>query len=177
MPQYPYSTTVSGSNNTVTVGNDTYSFNIATDTDEWDYSYAVTGASGTIGTGKTVVGTVYATKKQYPVYITAGTGVKSVYLSTNSGATSGSASGTNYAYGTRVYGFITLAKYYENNGWQKVGNGTDNAEDTAYRVGNLLVDTDNNFGTLNATRKQVTITLTASTGVSAIYYRAGTSGG
>ena len=44
----------------------------------------------------------------FNVTITAGTGVSSVYLSTNKNATSGSPSGTAFPAGTQVYAFAVL---------------------------------------------------------------------
>lgn len=44
----------------------------------------------------------------YAVTITAGTGVKSVFLSTNQNALSGSSSGTKFKKGTTVYAFAAL---------------------------------------------------------------------
>ena len=44
----------------------------------------------------------------FKVTIAAGTGVSSVYLSTNQNATSGSPSGTEFPAGTAVYAFAVL---------------------------------------------------------------------
>ena len=51
----------------------------------------------------------------YPVTIKAGSGVNSVFLSTNQNALSGSSSGTKFTYNSTVYGFavINTADYKE----------------------------------------------------------------
>ena len=96
--------------------------------------------------------TLYASI-QYPVYITKGTGVSNVYLSTSSTATSGSASGTKFDNGKTVYGFATLANGYSApSGWTNVSGST-------YRVGSKYVsDGSADFGTLNATAVKYNIT-------------------
>ena len=55
---------------------------------------------------------------KYPVTIKAGSGVNSVFLSTNQNALSGSSSGTKFTYGGTVYGFVALntAGYKEQSG-------------------------------------------------------------
>ena len=87
-----------------------------------------------------------------PVTITAGTGVSSVYLSTNSSATSGDPSGTGYAIGTTVYAFIVASDgYYSTSTY--VGGGTQYEAGAKYRIGSLVVqDGTNAFGTVSATR-------------------------
>lgn len=94
-----------------------------------------------------------------PVTITAGTGVQSVYLSENSTATSGSASGTNYDIGKTVYGFATIQTGYSApSGWAKVSGNT-------YRVGSKTVgESGANFGTVNATLDTYSIQYTLNGG-------------
>ena len=82
----------------------------------------------------------------YPVTIKAGSGVNSVFLSTNQNALSGSSSGTKFIYGSTVYGFaaINTAGYKEQSGWTYVGNGN------IFRVGSVIVASTNDFGTVSA---------------------------
>ena len=68
------------------------------------------------------------------VSITAGTGVKSVYLSTNQNATSGSSSGTNFNTGNTGYGLAKLAKGYKAKSDWSLVSGSANTEDAIYRV-------------------------------------------
>ena len=84
-----------------------------------------------------------------PVNIANGTGVKSVYLSTNQTAKSGSASGTEFDIGSTVYGFAELAKGYSApSGWTLV-SGTANTEGAKYRVSSVKAG-NSNFGTISA---------------------------
>ena len=91
------------------------------------------------------------TINKYAVTITGGTGISAVYLSTNSSATSGDASGTTYNYNTTVYGFVTLSNntaqytYTPQSSWALVSGRT-------YRVGSVTTTTAKSFGTLNAIR-------------------------
>ena len=73
------------------------------------------------------------------VTMNTATGVKSVYLSTTSTATSGSASGTKFNDGATVYGFVELAAGYKHqSNWTKV-SGTEDTEGAKYRVGSITV--------------------------------------
>ena len=100
--------------------------------------------------------TIYAEETTTPVTIDAGTGVKSVYLSTTNNATSGSASGTEFDDGATVYGFAELAKGYNApSGWTLVG-GTANTEGAKYRVGSVSAGSSN-FGTKSADLATYTI--------------------
>ncbi|MBQ9520345.1 MAG: InlB B-repeat-containing protein [Acholeplasmatales bacterium] len=103
--------------------------------------------------------TVMPSTSTSAVTISAGTGIKSVYLSTSSTATSGSASGTKFNDGTTVYGFAKLNKGYSkpsNASWTLV-SGTANTENAIYRVGSKTAGSAN-FGTINATANVYNIT-------------------
>ena len=90
------------------------------------------------------------------VSIAAGTGVKSVYLSTEGNAISGSASGTEFESETTVYGYAELAKGYKaKSGWVLV-SGNANTEGAKYRVGSVTAGSDN-FGTISADAISYTI--------------------
>jgi len=93
------------------------------------------------------------------VNVAAGTGVKSVYLSTTSTATSGKASGSKFNSGETVYAFAELAKGYKaKSGWTKV-SGTAETEGAKYRVASQTVGTTTvNFGTIAADLITYTIT-------------------
>ena len=82
----------------------------------------------------------------YAVTISAGTGVNSVFLSTNQNDLSGSSSGTKFKKGTKVYAFAALdtAGYKAPSNWSYIGNGN------IYRVGSVTVNNTYNFGTINA---------------------------
>ena len=107
---------------------------------------------------------LYAAPKR-SVSITAGTGVKSVYMSTSSTATSGGSSGTEYADGTTVYGFAKLDKGYSaKSGWTLV-SGTANAENAIYRVGSKTISkSQKSFGTISADAINYSITYTLNGG-------------
>ena len=107
---------------------------------------------------------LYAAPKR-SVSITAGTGVKSVYMSTSSTATSGDSSGTEYADGTTVYGFAKLDKGYSaKSGWTLV-SGTANAENAIYRVGSKKISSSQkSFGTISADATSYTISYTLNGG-------------
>ena len=96
---------------------------------------------------------------QKAVTISKGTGVSNVFLSTNSNATSGSASGTKFEKGKTVYGFATLLDGYSApSGWTKVSGST-------YRVGSTKIgDSDYSFGTMNANAVKYTIGYTLNGG-------------
>ncbi len=98
--------------------------------------------------------TLYAkwTINSYDVTITAGSGISSVYLSTN---TSGSSPATNFNYGSTVYAFAVLQGGYAHNesAWSTyvLISGTADTAGAVYRIGSLTVDTSgNDFGTINA---------------------------
>ncbi len=100
--------------------------------------------------------TIYTkTPHPYEVTIAKGTGVSSVYLSATAGATSGSASGTTFDFGTTVYGFAVLkGGYAYNTSWTTyvLVSGTANTEGAIYRIGSLTVEASgNDFGTIAAT--------------------------
>ena len=82
----------------------------------------------------------------FAVSIKAGTGVNSVFLSTNQSALSGSSSGTKFKKGTTVYAFAALntAGYKAPSNWSYIGSGN------IYRVGSVTVNSAYNFGTINA---------------------------
>lgn len=119
----------------------------------------VTGSSYVTGAGVNT----------YAVTIAAGTGVSSVYLSTSSTATSGSASGTKFNYNSTVYGFAKLSTGYSApSGWTLV-SGTANSNGAIYRVGSKVVTSAQNFGTVSATVNTYAVTIAKGTGVSAVY--------
>lgn len=90
--------------------------------------------------------TVFAS---YAVTISAGTGVNSVFLSTNQNALSGSPSGTKFLKGTTVYAFAALNTdgYRAPSGWTYIGNGSNG---NIHRVGSVTVNNAYSFGTINA---------------------------
>ncbi len=94
--------------------------------------------------------------------IAAGTGVSSVYLSTNQNALSGKPSGTEFPAGTQVYAFavINTGSYTAPSGWSYVGNGN------TYRVGSAVMGFvgSPNFGTINATPKSTSTTYSLASG-------------
>ncbi len=99
------------------------------------------------------------TPNTYAATISAGTGVQSVYLSTNSSATSGSASGTKFNMDATVYGFAELKGGYQAPaGWTLV-SGTANTAGAIYRVTSKTVTTSGaSFGSIAATAQTYTIT-------------------
>ena len=107
---------------------------------------------------------LYAAPKR-SVSITAGTGVKSVYMSTSSTATSGGSSGTEYADGTKVYGFAKLDKGYSaQSGWTLV-SGTANTENAIYCVGSKTISkSQKTFNTISADATNYNISYTLNGG-------------
>ena len=99
------------------------------------------------------------------VKVAAGTGINSVYLSTNQNATSGSASGTKFNSGSTVYAFAKLAKGYKHkSGWTRV-SGTEDTEGAIYRVSSKSVGTSTvDFGTISADLITYTIEYTLNGG-------------
>lgn len=150
--------------NTFTNGSATgYTYNVTYNLENQTFQ-TITGAL-------TITATTSRTANNYAVSIAAGTGVSSVYLSTSSTATSGSASGTSFAYGSTVYGFAVLtAGYNAPSGWTLV-SGTANTSGAKYRVGSLTVSTSNSFGTKSANIKTYTLTITKNSNISTIYYK------
>ena len=88
-------------------------------------------------------------------YVSAGTGVSSVFLSDSSSATTGSPSGTAFNIGSTVYAYATLSTGYNpDSGWTLISGST-------YRIGSKTVNVDttqNDFGTANGSLKSFTIT-------------------
>ena len=104
----------------------------------------------------------------YAVTISAGTGIKSVFLSTDQNALSGSPSGTKFKKGTKVYAFAALntAGYNAPSSWSYIGNGN------IYRVGSATVNSAYNFGTISAERDAGPCTVKCSTnriGLQSVY--------
>ena len=94
-------------------------------------------------------GTLNAIPFKYPVSITGGTGVDEVYLSTNSTATSGYPTGTEFDCESVVYGFAKVKKGYKPaSGWALI-DGNPDEEDAIYRVGSITVSGQNNYDTFN----------------------------
>jgi len=104
------------------------------------------------GTDKGNVTFIEITAKEvHEVSISSGTGVKSVYLSTNQNATSGSSSGTKFDKGTTVYGFAKLAKGYKAKSDWTLVSGSANTENAIYRIGSKTVGSSAvSFGTISA---------------------------
>lgn len=107
----------------------------------------------------------------YPVTIKAGSGVDSVFLSTNQNALSGSSSGTTFSYNSTVYGFVALntAGYKEQSDWSYVGNGN------IFRVGSKIVASTNDFGTVSASQLSGPCTINVSSnhnGLKSVYLSA-----
>ena len=82
-------------------------------------------------------------------YITAGTGVDSVFLSNNADGSNPQPSGTEYDVGTNVYAFATLDTEYDPKAeWGNPVSGN------TYRVGSITMgSSDYNFGIINAVAK------------------------
>ena len=93
---------------------------------------------------------------QKPVNITKGTGLSDVYVSSNGNVTDASssdlkASGTNFAQGSTVYGYVKLAAGYQaQSGWT-LKAGTADTKGALYLVGSGTVSSSGyDFGTINA---------------------------
>lgn len=148
----PYSTTVTVENSgaTIKVNGNTYTFTPPSTSAQYTYSTSYNYTSSfTLTTGKTVRPTVTQYTRSYPVTITGGTGISSVFLSTSDSATSGNASGTEYSYGTRVYGYIVITTGYNRSG----ATGTQ-------RVDSVVVDGNKDFGSYSADLNSYTISFT-----------------
>lgn len=84
-------------------------------------------------------------------------GVLSGYLSTNERATSGWSSGTPFAYGNTVYGFVILDAGYipTSSDWVYI-SGSVGREGATYRIGSLTVSTSGNSFTVSASDTEAT---------------------
>lgn len=145
----PYSTyvTVEDSGATIKVNGSTYTFTPKAASDQYGYTTTYSHTSSfTLGTGITVKPTVTQYTRSYPVTISGGTGISSVFLSTSDSASSGSASGTEYSYGTRVYGYVVITTGYNRSG----ATGTQ-------RIDSVVVTGSYNFGTYSADLNSYTI--------------------
>ena len=91
-----------------------------------------------------------------PVNITKGTGLSNVYVSSNGNVTDASssdlkASGTNFAQGSTVYGYVKLAAGYKAQSEWTLKAGTADTAGALYLVGSGSVSSSGyDFGTLNA---------------------------
>ena len=138
------------SKKTLSKGNNTITWNLPTDVAQgediafcFDYPNATSSGMNYLYfngfDANTPIITIETNDSSRAVSISAATGVKSVYLSKTSTATSGSASGTKFNDGDTVYGFAELAAGYKHpSGWTKV-SGTDDTEGAKYRVGSITV--------------------------------------
>lgn len=101
---------------------------------------------GSITVSQVDHGSINVFYPSFAVTIKAGTGVNSVFLSTNQSALSGSSSGTKFKKGTTVYAFAALNTdgYNALSSWTYIGNGN------IYRVGSVTVNNEYDFGTIKA---------------------------
>lgn len=181
-----YSATISLNDKTVTVGSASRTYSLTANTVEFKYTTTISNASGTVGTGKNIVASDGRSTNKYSVSITAGDGIKRVYLSTSSTDTgTGNASSTstasyNYNYNTTVYGFAVLKRGYNaNSGWGNPISGTVNSEDAIYCVGSILVKptgtyaqpnpSSYNFNTINANIKQFNVSISSGGGLADVW--------
>ena len=126
---------------------------------------------GGTGTSVTITDLTLSVKKHpdSTVTITAGTGVKSVYLSTNIDATSGNPSGTKYAYGTQVTAFAVMQSGYYIPGVGNLVSGNIGDENSIFRIDQVSVQSDYDFGTINATQIGYPVDITYMSGCSSAY--------
>lgn len=120
-------------------------FNLHDDVPEFIY---FTGLDAT-----TPIITIETSVARPKAYITAGTGVDSVFLSNSTDGSNPQPSGTEYNVGANVYAFATLDTEYD----PKAAWG-DPVSDNTYRVGSFTMgSSDHNFGTINAVAKPIVI--------------------
>ena len=139
------------------------------------FSQSSSTVNGTIDSSK--ISFTTAAQNKYAATISAGTGVKKVYLgtTTTTAENSGATSGTTYAYGTTVYAFAKLAAGYNApSSWNSIPlSGTANTEDAIYyiNVSKTVTNVANSgaFGTISATPKKITVNISAGTGISEVY--------
>lgn len=119
---------------------------------------------------------------QVAVTVSAGTGVKEVFLSSAQSGSPVAASGSKFAENTTVYAFAKLAKGYQaQSGWGLV-SGNANSEDAVYRTGSKKITTSSkDFGTINAALKTRTIALNGNgiendTSITLVYDQANSAG-
>ena len=102
--------------------------------------------------------------------ITAGTGVQSVYLSTNVDAKSGDPSGTEYPSGTRVYAFAVMEGGYWIDGVGNLVSGEVGEPGSIFRITDAYLTSDHDFGTINAEQIDYAVTITPSIyGITSVY--------
>ena len=113
----------------------------------------------------------------YPVYITAGTGVSSVFLNRSYNQTSGSPSGTEFTNGDIIEGYIVLERGYKAPyDWTRVTDGPmDDIGGAIYYKGGT-VDLGYDFGTVNATLGQYPVNITKGTGLKNVKVSANADG-
>ena len=104
------------------------------------YCYYRVGYTTTGLTNSTISYTNW-TRRPITVNISAPSYVKATYLSTSGQATSGAATGTAYAPGTTVYGYVKIDPTYfnANTSWTSVGQDSNGY--ICYRVGSVTVPT------------------------------------
>ena len=120
-------------------------FNLHDDVPEFIY---FTGLDAT-----TPIITIETSVARPKAYITAGTGVDSVFLSNSTDGSNPQPSGTEYNVGANVYAFATLDTEYD----PKAAWG-DPVSGNTYRVGSFTMgSSDHNFGTINAVAKPIVI--------------------
>jgi len=130
-----YGDPVSVSGNRVTIGSTTYTW--VTSSGDSHYTYSFDYISNDTGESIVTDGCGFSVQvneipKSGAVTVTAGTGVSSIFLSTDGFATSGSPSGTTYPGGTRVYVFaVAAAGYYST---EYCTGGTQYDTGAIYRV-------------------------------------------
>ena len=102
---------------------------------------------------------------QVAVTVSAGTGIKEVFLSSAQNGSSAAASGSKFAENSTVYAFAKLAKGYQSQSAWALVSGNANSEDAVYRTGSKTVTTSNkDFGTINASLKTKTLVLNGNGG-------------
>lgn len=129
------------------VPNNVFNFEFALDPYGQEFIY-FTGVDAT-----TPIITIETSVACPKAYITAGTGVDSVFLSNSTDGSNPQPSGTEYNVGANVYAFATLDTEYD----PKAAWG-DPVSDNTYRVGSFTMgSSDHNFGTINAVAKPIVI--------------------
>ena len=153
----PYSSvlTVTDGGYKVAIDGTTYTF-VAPNADK-QYGYVVTPnytQSVTVETGKTIRPTVTRYVQEYSVLFNAGTGISSIFLTDNSGASSGSQSGAKFKYGTTVYLFFKLST-----GYDAPSGSSYNSTNGCYYYSAVIKDTKD-FGTISCSPSAYTATFT-----------------
>lgn len=135
-----YSAAISRSGDTVTVGSSSSTYSGYTATG-YTTTVSYSGASGTVGTGKTITATTTRTPNTYTVTVTKNTGISTIYYRTGtSGSYTSTTSSTSFSadYASTINWYATAATGYTGN---NIGTADSPKSFTVNTSGNTIAPT------------------------------------